>query len=390
MKEKIRENADPFRDVREKSGVLPCEFQGETLPMILRHADVREAAKDWKKFSSDAPFRVPIPSEEAVRTMRQLPIETNPPEHTEYRAIVEPFFQRAKQPDTIAKVEALIAEMLGGALARDSVEIVNDFALPVQSRALTYLLNVPESEGHKWIGWGIHVFRVQDGEFKTGTVLEDYLRAQFDRAEAILSTDAPSGDDFFSALTQAEYRGRRLTREEMMGFANLTFAGGRDTVIHSISSVIAYVARNPDALAYLREDPKRIVHASEEFFRVFMPLTHIGRVCPVDTDVHGVPVNANGRVSLCWSSANFDAAVFDSPEEIRLDRKPNPHISFGFGTHLCLGAPHARLIVRSLLQALCDRVEKIAILEAAPHVEHEAAYKRTNGFDSLTARFTAR
>ena len=146
---------DPFREARLKDGVLKCPFQGETLPMILRHADVREAAKDWKTFSSDAPFRVPIPSEEAVRSMRQLPIETNPPEHTEYRAIVEPFFQRAKQSEVIAKVEALIAELLAQALASESIEVVNDFALPVQSRALTYLLNMPEAEADTWIGWGV-------------------------------------------------------------------------------------------------------------------------------------------------------------------------------------------------------------------------------------------
>ncbi len=70
---------DPFREARQKDGVLQCPFQGENLPMILRHADVREAAKDWKTYSSDAPFRVPIPSEEEVRSMRQLPIETNAP-----------------------------------------------------------------------------------------------------------------------------------------------------------------------------------------------------------------------------------------------------------------------------------------------------------------------
>jgi cytochrome P450 len=288
---------DPFREPRKKEGILQCPFQGETLPMILRHADVREAAKDWKTYSSDAPFRVPIPSEEEVRTMRQLPIETNPPEHTEYRTIVEPFFQRAKQPDVIAKVGALIGDMLSKALARESIEIVNEFAVPVQSRALTYLLNVPESEADTWIGWGIHVFKVTSGEFKTGIVLEDYLHAQFDRAEA------NPGEDFFSALTNATYRGRRLSREEMMGFANLTFAGGRDTIIHSISSIIAYLGENPAALDYLREDPRRIVHAGEEFFRIFMPLTHIGRVCPADTNVHGVPVKAGGRVSLAWTSA---------------------------------------------------------------------------------------
>ena len=102
----MSEIADPFREARNQHAVLRCPFQGEETPMILRHADVREAAKDWKTFSSDAPFRVPIPSEEEVRTMRQLPIETNPPEHTEYRAIVEPFFQRAKLPEVIAKAEA--------------------------------------------------------------------------------------------------------------------------------------------------------------------------------------------------------------------------------------------------------------------------------------------
>ena len=375
---------DPFREAREQDSLLQCPFQDETLPMVLRHADVRAAAKDWKTYSSDAPFRVPIPSEEAVRTMRQLPIETDPPEHTEYRAIVEPFFQRAKQPDVIAKVEALIGNLLSQALARESIEIVNEFALPVQSRALTYLLNVPESEADTWIGWGIHVFKVTGGEFKKGIVLEDYLHAQFDRAEA------HPGEDLFSALVKASYRGRRLTREEMMGFGNLTFAGGRDTIIHSISNIIGYFGQNPAALEFLRQDPRRIVHAAEEFFRVFMPLTHIGRVCPVDTNVHGVPVKAGGRVSLAWSSANFDQTVFDAPEEIRLDRKPNPHLSFGFGPHLCLGAPHARLIVRSLLEALTGRVERVTVLEAKEHIEHEARYERANGYDSLTVAFKAR
>jgi cytochrome P450 len=375
---------DPFREARKKDPILRCEFQGEEIPMILRHADVREAAKNWKTFSSDAPFRVPIPSEEAVRSMRQLPIETNPPEHTDYRAIVEPFFERPKHPEVIAKIENLIAEKLSKALERSSVEIVQEFALPIQSRALTYLLNVPESEARTWIAWGIHVFKADEGGFKKGNVLEDYLQAQFDRAAA------NPGDDFFSALSQAEYRGRKLTREEMMGFANLAFAGGRDTIIHSISSIIAYLGRKPEALEYLRQDSKRLIHAGEEFFRAFMPLTHIGRVCPVATNVHGMEVKPGGRVSMGWASANFDETVFQSPQEVRLDRRPNPHLSFGFGAHLCLGAPHARLIVRSLLSALTNRVSKINVLEVKEHVEHESAYERSNGFDSLTVSLSPR
>src|ERR1043165_5719348 len=135
----MNNSPDPFREARSKAPILKCNFGGEDVPMILRHEDMRKAAKDWKTFSSDAPFRVPIPSEEDVRSVRQLPVETNPPDHTEYRAIVDPFFRRAKEPGMIAQVEALIHELLNDALSRDSIEIVREFALPLQSRALTYL-----------------------------------------------------------------------------------------------------------------------------------------------------------------------------------------------------------------------------------------------------------
>lgn len=363
--------ADPFKEARQKGAVLKCPFQGEEVPMLLRHADVRAAAKDWKTYSSDAPFRVPIPSEEKDRTMRQLPIETNPPEHKEYRAIVDPFFQRSKQPEVIVKVESLIDELLEEALSNDSLDAVRDFALPIQSRALTYLLNVPESEADIYISWGIHVFSGEGGS------LEDYLSDALDKAEA------NPGDDLFSALTKASYQGRSLTREEMMGFANLTFAGGRDTIIHSITSIIDHFAKHPEDLKSLRENPKGIVLAGEEFFRAFMPLTHIGRVCPVTTDVHGHEVPPEGRVSLGWAAANFDAEVFAEPEKVHISRKPNPHVSFGFGTHLCLGAPHARLIMRALIKALVRKVTAVEIREAVPHLEKEAHYERANGFDRL-------
>ena len=373
--------SDPFIEARRKDGVLPCNFQGETLPMILRHEEVRKAARDWKTYSSDAPFRVPIPSEEDVRTMRQLPVETDPPDHTDYRRIVEPFFQRAKDPQMMAQVEALMDGMLQEAMRHDSIEVVREFALPIQSRAMTYLLNVPESEADLWIGWGIHVFR--DGGSK-GMSLEAYLHQQLDRGAA------QPGGDFFSALAHATFRGRPLTREEMMGFGNLTFAGGRDTVIHTLSSVLGYLAGHPEALEFLRQDPSRVVHATEEFFRVVTPLTHIGRVCPVESQVEGMTVPAGGRVSLCWASANQDEAVFENPSEVRLDRKPNPHMAFGFGTHLCLGAAHARLLVRTLLLKCIDRVGQITVLSAQERVEREQAYQRVMGYESLVVRIAPR
>ena len=372
---------DPFREARQKEGALKCPFQGEEIPMLLRHADVRAAAKDWQTFSSDAPFRIPIPSEEEMRTMRQLPIETNPPEHTEYRRIAEPFFKRSKKPEVIEKVQNLINELLEKALTGTGLlEIVHQFALPIQSRALTYLLNVPESEDDTYIEWGIHAFHDENG---CGSTLEAHLALALKRAEK------NPGKDFFSALNQATFQNRLLTYEEKMGFANLTFAGGRDTIIHSISSIISYFGQYHEYLQSLRDNPKGLVIAVEEFFRAFMPLTHIGRVCPIETEIKGIKIPPGGRVSLGWAAANFDPEVFDEPEKIDLTRKPNPHVSFGFGTHLCLGAPHARLIIRSLLEALVAKVATIEILEATSHVEENLAYSRENGFDRLNVQFHA-
>jgi cytochrome P450 len=373
---------DPFRESRRTDGVIGLPSGSEVIPMILRHEDVRRAAKDWQTYSSDAPFRVPIPSEESVRSVRQLPIEVDPPDQTDYRKLVEPFFLRAKQPAFVARVEELTDRLLADALGRDAIEIVEEFALPLQSKALAILLDVPESEADLFISWGIHVFHAADGErgVRQGASLERYLNEQFDRAAA------NPGDDFYGVLTKASFRGRPLSREEMLGFANLMFAGGRDTVIHSVACAIGYLAERPEAFAFLRADPDRIVHASEEFFRAYMPLTHIGRVCPVDTDVHGMQVKAGDRATLCWASANLDEEVFPAADEVRLDRKPNPHVSFGFGAHLCLGAAHARTVMRVLLGLLCRRVDRIELLSKRDRVEHTPAYDRQLGYESLVVR----
>lgn len=370
---------DPFKKSRESEGVLSNDFDGEKIPMILRHKDVRAAAKDWKTFSSDDPFHVPIPQEEDVRSVRQLPIETDPPVHTEYRKIVEPFFRRALKPDMVQQVEQLIADALSDAMKRESIEIVRDFALPIQSRALAILLNVPKSEAERWISWGIHVFRDPETGEK-GSQLDSYIHEQLDQAEK------DTGDDFFSALTQATFQGRSLTRDEMEGFANLTFAGGRDTVINTITGIIAYFSTHIQQLDSIRQNAKLIPTAAEEFVRIITPLTHIGRKCPMDTDVEGVKVAANERISLCWASANFDETVFDSPEEVRLDRRPNPHIAYGAGTHMCLGAPHARLIIRSLLKKLSENLGTIELVEFQENVEREEQYQRQVGYQSLTVK----
>jgi cytochrome P450 len=121
-----------------------------------------------------------------------------------------------------------------------------------------------------------------------------------------------------------------------------------------------------------------------------MPLTHIGRVCPVATTVHGEHVPAGGRVSLGWASANRDETVFAQADEFKIDRKPNPHVSFGFGEHLCLGAPHARLLLRTLLQKCVELVGSLEVIDFEQRTENEASYERRLGFESLRLRFLPR
>ena len=374
--------SDPFADARRRSGVLVGDFLGEKIALILRYKDVRNAASDFLTYSSDAPFRVPIPTEERVRNVRQLPIEVDPPEHTDYKAMVQPYFSVSKRPEMEKKIGALIGGMIEEFLDAEPVEIVNQFALPLQSRALTVLLRMPMEAAEEWIGWGLHVFAGSEGHIEEkGRVLDRYLHRQLDRVET-----AP-GNDFFSALTKANFRGRPLTRDEMVGFANLVFAGGRDTVIATVSLTLAHFATHPEDLVRLRNDPLLLRNCVEEIVRIASPLTMIARVCPHDTNVHGVHVPADHRVALCWASANRDETVFESPEKLIIDRKPNPHVAFGAGPHICLGASYARLVLRTLIRQVSRKVSRMDVIDSEPRYEAWPAYRRQTSFESLRIRF---
>ena len=366
---------DPFREARESPGVQMTEFNGEKIPFVLRLKDLRKTVKDWETFSSDHPFQVVPHTEEKMRTMRQIPIEMDPPEHTDFRAIVEPIFKRPLDPVYISNMEDLIGSMVSSVLGSGEIDAVHNFALPLQCRALTRLLNMPEQEAKVWEAWGLHAL-------SEGTGLEEYTAKQFAWAER------EPGEDFFSFLNQAEFRGRKLTHEEKQGIANVTFAGGKDTVINVVSSIVVYMSEHPEALEFLRTDEKLILPACEEFVRYVSPLTAITRTCPHAAKVAEQVVPAGSRVGLCWPSANRDGSVFKNPDQVVLDRSPNPHIGFGFGPHNCLGAPHARLVIRTLLKMLCQKVQAIELYSCVPRIEKETSYTRQVGYDQAMVRFS--
>ena len=374
---------DPFKKKRSEGPVLETEFDNDPVAMILGLKDVRKAARNHETFSSNAPFRVPIPREEKLRSVRQFPIESDPPEHTEYRKIVEPIFNRPNQPDYQQRITEIIEAVVIPCMETNSFDAIHDFALPLQSRALALLLNVPEEESELWIKWGVHVLREGDGSSK-GREMENYCKTAFRKS-------SEWGDDnLFSILNDASFQGRSLTDDEKLGFANLAFAGGRDTVINTLCIILAHFAENNQDLVRLGKEPELINFAGEEFIRFATPLTHIGRKCPVDSNVHGVLVKANQLISLNCASANFDDTVFQNPEQIKIERKPNPHIAFGNGPHNCLGAPHARLLMRNFIRVLTQKISNISLLSFESKTEKTKDYQRMNGYERLELCFSAK
>jgi len=378
---------DPFAKAREADGIREIDDQGDPVKMVLGHRNVRKSAHDWKTFQSGArPGRIVVPSEVNIRDIRQIPFETDPPEHTEYRALVEEWFRRPLGEDYEAALADLIDKELDRALTAGAMEVVHDFALPLQSRALTLLLNCPAEEAERWIGWGTHVFRSDEDPLDGGKAnqLYDYLDEQIARA----AQDPTSGKDLYAHLLRAAYRGRKLTPEEIKGVMILTFAGGRDTVINAVTNTLAYFAGHPEDLKQIKENPELSARAVEELVRYFAPLTHMGRVATADAEVSGCPVAADTRISLCWAAANRDPAVFEKPNEVIIDRKANPHLSFGFGIHKCLGAAHARQVLKVLINALADRVKTIEVTDHDDNIEHWGDFDRKVGFHRLRVRMS--
>jgi len=384
---KKSELKDPFEDARKATGLGEMNDQNDPVKMVLGLKDVRKCAHNWKTFQSGAtPGRIVVPSEVNIRTTRQIPFEVDPPEHKAYRALVDTWFKRPLEEEYTKKLTAQIDAIVEDVLTKDTVEVVEQFSLRLQSRALTLLLNTPYEEANTWIGWGTHVFR-SEGEALDGdkaNLLYDYIDEQI--TEAIKNP----GADLYSVLLQSEKDGKKLTREEVKGVMILTFAGGRDTVINTVTNAIAYFAEHPESLKQLKAQPETITKAVEELIRYFSPLTQMGRVVTEDTQVCEHAVKADTRISLCWASANLDERTFENPNEIVLDRKVNPHVAFGFGTHNCLGATHARQIMRILLATLSEKVDTISILDYKENIEDLDQFKRKVGFDSLTVKFNAK
>ncbi|MDX2380879.1 MAG: cytochrome P450 [Acidimicrobiia bacterium] len=351
---------DPYEPFRS-AGHAVMDLGFGPFRLLTGYDDVRAAARDWRTFTSDTPFEVPIPPEHDLRPVRQLPIECDPPDHSEYRSLVADRFSRSAVELHAARLATVIDSIIEGALGRGVLDVIPDLGVPVVNAALAAALGRAEHEAEQWAGWGVHVFDSADG----GRTANDELNAYLE--QAVDAAIADPGDDFFGSLATARFRGRTLTRDEMLGFGNLVFAGGRDTVISSIACAVWHLANTPDDWRRLRADPDLIGPAVEEILRVGTPLPFIGRHATTAQLRGGAEFAEGDLVALGFAAANRDPAVFDDPGACRIDRQPNRHIAFGHGPHTCLGSHLARMEIRVTVERLLALVGAVEPAEPARH-----------------------
>jgi len=373
---------DPYEAFRE-AGHVVVETAGLRFPLAVGFDEVRRLARDWPTFTSDTPFEVPIPHEHGLRPVRQLPIETDPPRHTALRALADPAFSRTAVEAHAEVVADVAAPALRRALEVGKLDVGPQLALPVVNHTLAAVLGRPATDVDLWLSWGTHVFDASGGR-SGNTELDRYLEAAVEAAR-------PGDPGFFGLLAGAEVDGRSLSHDEKLGFGNLVFAGGRDTVVSAIVTLLTVLAGEPRALGWLREDLDRIRPAVEEVLRVSSPLPYIGRHATAAATAGGCPVEAGGLVALGFGAANHDPAAFADPSTCDLARRPNRHIAFGHGPHTCIGAHLARMELRVVLEQLLELVGHVELLgEPRPKVIELGGREVAVGFDGVSVRLSPR
>jgi len=310
---------------------------------LTSHPEVKAAAKDWATFSSA------VQGDPDVRDYRQLPLEVDPPAHGLYRALLEPILGRRAVTAMEPAVRSIARELVAGFARRGRVEAVHALAVPMVATTIATLLGRP-ADAAELASWGITSWETAPDGTRSGARLEAYVARALD--------DGARNDDAgaFATIARARIDGRPLTRIEQIGLANLVLAGGRDTVILVLCGAMWHLADDPSARARLRAHGDQLPLAIEEYLRYLSPNPGMERLVTTAVEGSWGRADAGHAVILGWGAANHDPSIFEAPGEIRLDRRPNPHLAFGSGPHTCIGIHLARLEARVFLEELLAAV----------------------------------
>jgi cholest-4-en-3-one 26-monooxygenase len=296
-------------------------------------------------------------------------ISKDDPEHTAQRRLVADRFT----PRAVGALEGQIREITTAALDSvqytDRFEVVDTIAARLPATLTCRLLGWDDAHWRDVRSWSERLMRV-DTLGREPAQLSDAIRAVHEISVLTEATVADRracpAEDLLSRWAHGEIDGRPMTLGEINSELGLVIPGGAETTRTTLARALILFADRPDLWEWLAADAARIPHAVEELLRWITPLNNMFRTAVEASEIGGTPVAAGDRVALVYPSANRDAAVFDRPDEVDLERDPNPHVAFGFATHFCLGAHVARLSLRVALEELTARFSAVA--PAAPPV----------------------
>jgi len=354
--------------------------------VVTRYDDVRAICLD-PAMSSDRlrPFFAKLPSAEAgriaelIRYLTLWMVFRDPPDHTRLRRLASKVFHVRSMHALRPNIEALTGWLLERAGEREAIDFIDDFAGPLPGLVIMDMLGVPREELAT-------VKRLSDemalfiGSARQSA--EKYARAEAATREMaalfrhlIAERRGKPRDDLLSELVCLEEEGDRLTEDELVATCILLLFAGHETTTHHLANGLLALLRFPAEAQRLRREPKLAPAAVEELLRYDGPIGAQVRIVQRTHELHGKTLKQGDRVFILMNSANRDPRAYPDPDTVQLDRNGPAHLTFGFGAHICLGFPLARLEGQVALPAVLQRWRKI-----------ELATDRLEWIDSMVLR----
>lgn len=340
---------------------------------VFRHADVTRILNDPVTFSN------------AVSQHLSVPNGMDPPEQTEYRRVIDPYFSPQRMDAFEPTCRHISAELVQAALVSGEVELMADLALPFAVRVQCAFLGWPthlHASLTRWTRKNHQATLAQDRQAMSAIALE--FEALIDAMlEQRMQAGAQPQDDITTALMHEKVWGRPLSNEEIASILRTWTVGEIGSIAASIGILVHYLAQHPELQERLRTQPALLPAAIDEILRIQGPLVANRRITTCPVEIGGQKLEAGARLSLIWVSANRDGRVAQDPDTFSLERDPEDNLLYGTGIHVCPGAPLARMEMRVCLEELLQRTTHITPLADQPATN---AQYPASGFATLPVR----
>lgn len=327
---------------------------------LSRFADVVEASLDTETFSSGHGITLDAIGPDPYPSPRPM-IMMDPPDHTALRKMVNRTFFRTQVATLEERVRKLCRAYLDKFVGAPGFDYVRDFSMKFPVMVISSLLGFPEEDHDNLREWSDAQLHREEGTTQLGDQGQDanakllgYYAEQIKQRRVTVADDIV-GNLMTTDLVQSGKQTRRLDDTELLMFVAMINVAGNETVARLLGWAALTLARNPDQRAKLVADPQLIGGAIEELLRYDAPSPVQGRYTTREVTYHDTVIPAGSRVALLNGSAGRDERQYENPDTFDVERKGIRHVSFGHGSHFCLGAALARLETRIALEETLAR-----------------------------------